>query len=215
MGCFSKSDRNTKLSMSNRIRALFQGFRGSAGTTERHDGPAGFSSGSHLRSDPKLPPTPPDENDQLKSFQPHIKQNTVSHTNSVRDSPSPNMTDARQIEVNGLTYSLANSLSISASPSSTFQSPVGSYMSRMASRPSAKQLKPFNTQDIKILLLENINVAAREILESQGYQVEFYKSSLSEGDLIEKIRLVNASEKSLFISTPQTLSITTAPRPCH
>lgn len=100
------------------------------------------------------------------------------------------MTDARQIEVNGLTYSLTSSLSISASPSSTFQSPVGSYMSRMASRPSVKQLKPFNTQDIKILLLENINVAAREILESQGYQVEFYKSSLSESDLIEKIRLV-------------------------
>lgn len=85
-------------------------------------------------------------------------------------------------------------------------------MSRMASRPSAKQLKPFNTQDIRILLLENINVAAREILESQGYQVEFYKSSLSEGDLIEKIRLVNASEKSLSISAPHTLSIT-VPRP--
>lgn len=116
------------------------------------------------------------------------------------------MTDARQIEVNRFTYSLANS------PSSTFQSPVGSYMSRMASRPSAKQLKPFNTQDIRILLLENINVAAREILESQGYQVEFYKSSLSEGDLIEKIRLVNASEKPLSISAPHTLSIT-VPRP--
>lgn len=99
------------------------------------------------------------------------------------------MTDARQIEVNGLTYSLTNALAIS--PGSTFQSPVGSYMSRMTSRPSVKQLKPFNTQDIKILLLENINVAAREILESQGYQVEFHKSSLSEGDLIEKIRLVN------------------------
>ncbi|KAL0640522.1 D-3-phosphoglycerate dehydrogenase 2 [Maublancomyces gigas] len=99
------------------------------------------------------------------------------------------MTDARQIEVNGLIYSLTNSLGIS--PGSTFQSPVGSYMSRMTSRPSVKQLKPFNTQDIRILLLENVNVAAREILESQGYQVEFHKSSLSEGDLIEKIRDVH------------------------
>lgn len=98
------------------------------------------------------------------------------------------MTGPRQIEVNGLTYSLTNTLSISASPSSAFQSPVGSYMSRITSRPSVKQLKPFNTQDIRILLLENINVAAREILESQGYQVEFHKSSLSEDDLIEKIR---------------------------
>lgn len=64
-------------------------------------------------------------------------------------------------------------------------------MSRMTSRPSAKQLKPFNTQDVKILLLENVNVAAREILESQGYQVEFHKASLPEDELIEKIRDVH------------------------
>ncbi|KAI5852508.1 3-phosphoglycerate dehydrogenase, hypothetical [Morchella snyderi] len=101
------------------------------------------------------------------------------------------MSDAREIEVNGLHYTLSNALSLSASPNSTFHSPSGSYMSRMTSRPSAKQLKPFNTQDIKILLLENVNVAAREILESQGYQVEFHKASLHEDELIEKIRDVH------------------------
>lgn len=98
-------------------------------------------------------------------------------------------------------------------------------MSRMTSRPSAKQLKPFNTQDIKILLLENVNVAAREILESQGYQVEFHKASLPEDELIEKIRLVIVLSPHLinffsalsldsvmtlvtFCVTPQPLSIT-------
>lgn len=101
-------------------------------------------------------------------------------------------------------------------------------MSRMTSRPSAKQLKPFNTQDVKILLLENVNVAAREILESQGYQVEFHKASLPEDELIEKIRLVIVLSPHLinfffllcplsldsvmtlviFCVTPQPLSIT-------
>lgn len=54
-----------------------------------------------------------------------------------------------------------------------------------------KQLKPFDTQDIKILLLENINQAGHDILESQGYQVEALKTSLPEEKLIEKIRDVH------------------------
>lgn len=190
--------------MSSRIRSLFQGFRRSVEVTEKQDGSAGFSSGNGSKHDStvaqQLPPTPPDENDshsQLKSFQlQHTQQNTIPiHSFASPDgtNSSSRMTDAREIEVNGLTYTLSNALSLSASPTSTFHSPAGSYMSRMTSRPSAKQLKPFNTQDIKILLLENVNVAAREILESQGYQVEFHKSSLPEDDLIEKIRLVIAS----------------------
>ena len=51
-----------------------------------------------------------------------------------------------------------------------------------------KQLKPFATEDIKILLLENINKTGREVLTAQGYQVEHLKSSLPEDELIEKIR---------------------------
>ncbi|CAN8095732.1 unnamed protein product [Discula destructiva] len=55
----------------------------------------------------------------------------------------------------------------------------------------AKQLKPFETTDIKILLLENVNESGREILTGQGYQVEFLKSSLPEDELIKKIRDVH------------------------
>ena len=58
--------------------------------------------------------------------------------------------------------------------------------------PSAKQLKPFNTEDINILLLENVNQTGVELLENQGYQVTFLKSALSEDELIEKIRCGNA-----------------------
>ncbi|KAI5282348.1 D-3-phosphoglycerate dehydrogenase 2, partial [Ascosphaera aggregata] len=54
-----------------------------------------------------------------------------------------------------------------------------------------KQLKPFATEDIKILLLENVNQTGQEILRNQGYQVEFHKSSLPEDELIEKIRDVH------------------------
>ena len=53
---------------------------------------------------------------------------------------------------------------------------------------SSKQLKPFNTGDVRILLLENVNQTAQDILRAQGYQVEFHKSSLPEDELIEKIR---------------------------
>lgn len=54
-----------------------------------------------------------------------------------------------------------------------------------------KILKPFNTQDIKILLLENVNQTGRDILTGQGYQVEALKTSLPEDQLIEKIREVH------------------------
>lgn len=56
----------------------------------------------------------------------------------------------------------------------------------------AKPLKPFNTEDIKILLLENVNQTAIDIFEGQGYQVEFHKGSLPEEELIEKIQNVHA-----------------------
>lgn len=52
----------------------------------------------------------------------------------------------------------------------------------------AQRLKPFNTKEIKVLLLENVNVAGIEILKKQGYQVEALKASLPEDQLIEKIR---------------------------
>ena len=88
--------------------------------------------------------------------------------------------------------SFSNSASISTSPASTFHSPVSSYhyQARTSDLAPPKQLKPFATEDIKILLLENVNQTARDILTKQGYQVEFLKTSLQEDQLIEKIRCV-------------------------
>ncbi|KAJ6096779.1 hypothetical protein N7486_007525 [Penicillium sp. IBT 16267x] len=82
---------------------------------------------------------------------------------------------------------------LATSPSASFHSPSshGSALTRTIPVLNAKHLKPFATQDIKVLLLENVNVAGREILQQQGYQVEFLKSSLPEDQLIEKIRDVH------------------------
>lgn len=81
-------------------------------------------------------------------------------------------------------------LSVSMSPSTTFHSSHGSFGGALPVRGMAKQLKPFNTQDIKILLLENVNQSGKEILTRQGYQVEALRTSLPEDQLIEKIREV-------------------------
>lgn len=61
-------------------------------------------------------------------------------------------------------------------------------MSRANAQAQAKQLKPFDKENIKILLLENVNQSGKDILTGQGYQVESLKSSLPEAELIEKIR---------------------------
>lgn len=81
---------------------------------------------------------------------------------------------------------------LSVSPSATFHSP-SSFPHSFGTTTSAhqagtKQLKPFETTDIKILLLENVNQSGQDILKSQGYQVEALKTSLPEEQLIEKIR---------------------------
>lgn len=80
---------------------------------------------------------------------------------------------------------------LSTSPTASFHSPSshGSALQRIIPVLNAKHLKPFATEDIKVLLLENVNQAGRDILSAQGYQVEFLKSSLPEDQLIEKIRL--------------------------
>ncbi|KAL2219732.1 D-3-phosphoglycerate dehydrogenase [Thermoascus aurantiacus ATCC 26904] len=104
---------------------------------------------------------------------------------------------ARDINPNQseLSLQVSRSLSLSTSPTATFQSPPSSYgasvLPRAGSSAAAKQLKPFATEDIKILLLENVNQTGRDILAEQGYQVEFLKSSLPEDQLIEKIRDVH------------------------
>lgn len=77
---------------------------------------------------------------------------------------------------------------LSTSPTTTMQSPTSSWAGSLAHRVAPKQLKPFNTQDIKILLLENVNQTGQETLRAQGYQVEALKTSLPEDQLINKIR---------------------------
>ncbi|KAK3945052.1 D-3-phosphoglycerate dehydrogenase [Diplogelasinospora grovesii] len=84
------------------------------------------------------------------------------------------------------------SYSLSTSPTATFASPSSSFMAGgLPHRAAPKQLKPFHTGDVKILLLENVNQTGRDILKGQGYQVEFLKTSLPEDQLIEKIRDVH------------------------
>lgn len=96
---------------------------------------------------------------------------------------------------NGIARQTSNSLSLSTSPLANLHSPLSSYganlPNRARSKASAKQLKPFATEDIKVLLLENINQTGQENLKSQGYQVEALKTSLPEDQLIEKIRDVH------------------------
>lgn len=85
------------------------------------------------------------------------------------------------------------SVSISGLPNAVSTSPTQSFLSQyVPALKNAKALKPFSTGDIKILLLENVNQTAIEIFGQQGYQVEFYKSSLPEDELIEKIKDVHA-----------------------
>ena len=108
--------------------------------------------------------------------------------------------------INGSGRNFSNPASISTSPTSTFHSPAGSYhyRARTGERPPSKQLKPFATEDIKILLLENVNQTARDILTKQGYQVEFLKTSLQEDQLIEKIRCVTFTQSLVCILSKET-----------
>ena len=97
------------------------------------------------------------------------------------------------------------SQTMSVSPDGSFHSPpsTASWGSRIERRPPgnfaasaggatplAKLLKPFKEEDIKILLLENVNQTGKDILSQQGYQVESVKSSLPEDQLIDKIKCV-------------------------
>ena len=95
--------------------------------------------------------------------------------------------------IDTLTRTVSNSFdlasSLSTSPTATFHSPPASFSNQR--KYSTKQLKPFQTTDIRVLLLENVNQTGQTILKNQGYQVESMKSSLSEEQLIEKIQDVH------------------------
>lgn len=101
------------------------------------------------------------------------------------------MASQAQDITNAVSRARTQTLSVSTSPTATFHSPPSSYGlggGRVANATNAKQLKPFNTTDIKILLLENVNESGKDILKGQGYQVEALKTSLPEDQLIKKVR---------------------------
>ncbi|KAI8062442.1 hypothetical protein BC940DRAFT_244513 [Gongronella butleri] len=54
-----------------------------------------------------------------------------------------------------------------------------------------KLLRPFNSSEIKILLLENVNETAVKAFVKEGYQVETFNKALVGDELIEKIRDVH------------------------
>lgn len=110
------------------------------------------------------------------------------------------VTEALDIEppTTELARRVSSSLGLSTSPTGTFHGPpwtkTGTSLTRTTTGgASHKQLKPFAAEEIKILLLENVNTTGQDILRSQGYQVTALKSSLPEDELIEKIRWGNAS----------------------
>ena len=102
--------------------------------------------------------------------------------------------------VNGIADALSNAVNLSSSPESSrspdhaqsfhsMHSPTyTASRSRRDTNTGGKSLRPFDTQAIKILLLENVNKAGQDILRAQGYQVEALSSSLPEAELIEKIK---------------------------
>lgn len=105
------------------------------------------------------------------------------------------MTPAKEVPIHGSQRTQrAPSYGTSVSPINTFHSPAASFPQSLGAishgDETGKQLKPFETNDIKILLLENVNESGRDILTGQGYQVEFLKTSLPEDQLIEKIQSV-------------------------
>ncbi|CAG9999950.1 unnamed protein product [Clonostachys byssicola] len=89
-----------------------------------------------------------------------------------------------------VSHSFQNLSTSPVTPQLATQSFASSWGAKLPQRiaPGERPLKPFNTQDVKILLLENVNKAGQDILREQGYQVEALKTSLPEDQLIEKIR---------------------------
>lgn len=91
--------------------------------------------------------------------------------------------------IKSLSLDSNESNAVSTSPTQNYLS--NSYTQRLTGKPS-KPLRPFIKDEIKILLLENVNKTAIDILTQQGYQVEFHKTSLPEDVLIEKVKTVHA-----------------------
>jgi len=111
---------------------------------------------------------------------------------ATQDIPIPSSTR----EVSRSATHQQSSFSYSASPETarhrlSFNESASPFVTRKLTGAPPKKLQPFREQDIKILLLENVNKTGQDILREQGYQVEALKSSLPEDQLIEKIKDVH------------------------
>ena len=128
--------------------------------------------------------------------------------------------DDRPLSHQYVPLSESNQQQLSVSPTATFLPPPtssstgGGALSR-SSTGVPKDLKPFHTQDIRILLLENVNQTGLEVLRAQGYQVEALKTSLPEDELIRRIQSVTQQSQPkerhrsrCFLDTRQTHKLT-------
>ena len=84
---------------------------------------------------------------------------------------------------------LANGTGImpSSSPPTSFSPPRTRSISTSVPLSAPRLLTPFDTGDIRILLLENVSQGAVKMLREQGYQVDFHTKAWSEDELVEKI----------------------------
>ncbi|EPQ30195.1 uncharacterized protein PFL1_02311 [Pseudozyma flocculosa PF-1] len=73
------------------------------------------------------------------------------------------------------------------SPPTSFSPPRARAASASAPLSMPKVLTPFDTGDIRVLLLENVSQGAVKMLKEQGYQVDFHTKAWSEDELVEKI----------------------------
>lgn len=55
-----------------------------------------------------------------------------------------------------------------------------------------RRLRPFKTEEIKVLLLENVSPIAERMLRDAGYQVEVCTKSLPKEVLREKLKTIHA-----------------------
>ncbi|KAN0069846.1 hypothetical protein V8E54_012152 [Elaphomyces granulatus] len=99
---------------------------------------------------------------------------------------------AHPLSESEIPHHVSRTVGFSLSPNMSFHSSPSSFdasnLTQAAASAAAKHLKPFATEDIKILLLENVNQTGRDILAEQGYQIESLVTSISEDELINKIR---------------------------
>lgn len=81
--------------------------------------------------------------------------------------------------------------------------------------PAPRVLQPFDREDIRILLLENVSQGAVRLLREQGYEVDFHTGAWSEDELVEKIgeyhaigiRSKTRLTKRVFAAAPKLLVV--------